>query len=116
MGLAAASLGLEARVYLQQKKYDRAIELYLEQLTTGDPTAGPSLIITAAQALTNSPDILRPLAVNPRTQRVLTAFVISRRCQRWLEFETDNPNGSSQPAVESRRWQSVVGSRGSRRG
>jgi tetratricopeptide (TPR) repeat protein/LysM repeat protein len=97
VGLAAASLGLEARIYLQQKKYERAIETYLEQLATGDPTAGPSLICTAAEVLTKGPDVLRPLAVNPRTQRVLTAFVISRRCQRWLEFETDHPNGSSRP-------------------
>ena len=51
MGLAAASLGLEARVYLQQKKYERAIELYLEQLATGDPDSGASLIFTAAKAL-----------------------------------------------------------------
>ena len=111
VGLAAASLGLEARVYLQQKKYDRAIEMYLEQLSTGDPTAGPSLICTAGEVLTKGPDVLRPLAVNPRTQRVLTAFVISRRCQYWLESETDEPNGSSRPGLKAdvgRAWLEAV--------
>ena len=111
VGLAAASLGLEARVYLHQKKYDRAIELYLEQLSTGDPTAGPSLISTAAEVLTKGPDVLRPLAVNPRTQRVLTAFVISRRSQRWLESETSDPNGnrgSRLKADVSQAWLAAV--------
>jgi tetratricopeptide (TPR) repeat protein len=111
VGLAAASLGLEARVYLQQKKYDRAIELYLEQLSTGDPTAGPSLIATAGEVLTKGPDVLRPLAVNPRTQRVLTAYVISRRCQRWLEIEAEDQDGSSRPGLKAdvgRTWLEAV--------
>ena len=111
VGLAAASLGLEARIYLEQKKYERAIETYLEQLATGDPTAGPSLISTAAGVLTKGPDVLRPLAVNPRTQRVLTAFVISRRCQRWLEFESEDQNGSSRPGLKAdvgRAWMEAV--------
>jgi LysM repeat protein len=111
VGLAAASLGLEARVCLQQKKYDRAIELYLEQLSTGDPTAGPSLISTAAEVLQKGPDVLRPLAVNPRTQRVLTAFVISRHSRRWLEIETEHQDGNSRPGLRadvSREWLEAV--------
>jgi len=39
LGLAAASLGLEAKVCLQQHNYQGAIELYLEQMWSGDPTA-----------------------------------------------------------------------------
>jgi tetratricopeptide (TPR) repeat protein len=101
VGLAAASLGLEARVYLQQKKYDRAIEMYLEQLSTGDPTAAPSLISTAEAVLTKGPDVLRPLAVNPRTQRVLTAFVISRHSRRWLEIETEEQDGNSRSGLKA---------------
>jgi tetratricopeptide (TPR) repeat protein len=111
VGLAAASLGLEARVYLQQKKYDRAIELYLEQLSTGDPTAGPSLISAAAEVLQKGPDVLRPLALNPRTQRVLTAFVISRHSRRWLEIETEDQDGNSRPGLRadvSRAWLEAV--------
>jgi LysM repeat protein len=101
VGLAAASLGLEARVYLQQKKYDSAIESYLEQLATGDPTAGPSLIFTAAEVLTKGPDVLRPLAANPRMQRVLTAFVISRHYRRSIESEHDDSEESSKPGPKA---------------
>ena len=111
VGLAAASLGLEARIYLKQKKYDRAIELYLEQLATGDPTAGVSLIIATTEVMKKGPDVLRPLAVNPRTQRVLTAFVISRRCEQWLESETDdaNENRWSRSRTDvSRTWLEAV--------
>jgi hypothetical protein len=111
VGLAAASLGLEARVYLKQKKYDRAIEMYLEQLSTGDPTAGQSLIWTASEVLTNGPAVLRPLAVNPRTQRVLTAFVISRRYSGWLDAESPNSEEGSQPGLKadiSRAWLAAV--------
>jgi LysM repeat protein len=111
VGLAAASLGLEARVCLQQKKYDRAIELYLEQLSTGDPTAGPSLISTAAEVLQKGPDVLRPLAVNPRTQRVLTAYVISRHRNLWFAVDTDNPSERVRPGLKadaSRAWLEAV--------
>jgi len=111
VGLAAASLGLEARVYLQQKKYDRAIDLYLEQLATGDPTAGPSLIWTASEVLTKGPDVLRPLATNPRTQRVITAFVISRRHPGWLDAESPNSQEGGQhwlKADVSREWLNAV--------
>jgi tetratricopeptide (TPR) repeat protein len=110
-GLAAASLGLEARIYLDQKRYDRAIEMYLEQLATGDTTAGPSLISTASEVLTKGPDVLRPLALNPHAQRVLTAFVISRRCQRWLEIEAEDQSGKSRPGLKGdigRAWLEAV--------
>ena len=98
VGLAAASLGREARVCLDQKKYERAIELYLEQLATGDPSAGPSLRSTASEALTKGPEVLRPLAINPRTQRVLTALVISLRDQRWHDPEPDPAEETTVPA------------------
>ncbi|MCX6925627.1 MAG: LysM peptidoglycan-binding domain-containing protein, partial [Verrucomicrobia bacterium] len=110
-GLAAASLGLEARIYLRQKKYERAIELYLEQLATGDQSAGPSLIFAAREALTKSPEVLRPLAVNPRTQRVITAFLISRGGQRGTEPEPDdseNPGPPPQKAHPGRAWLEAV--------
>jgi hypothetical protein len=110
-GLAAASLGLEARLYLEQKKYDRAIESYLEQLATGDPTAGPSLIFTAASALEKGPDVLGPLARNPRTQRVLTAYVISRPCAYHVEFEPQVENGGTRQRTKAdvaRAWLEAV--------
>jgi hypothetical protein len=78
VGLAAASLGWEARVYLEQMNYEAAIETYLDQLASGDPTATNSLVTAAAVALASGPESLRSLATNPRTQKVITAYVISR--------------------------------------
>jgi hypothetical protein len=77
-GLAAASLGLEARIYLAQVKFEPALELYLEQFAAGDETALNSLRFTAAAALkTGNADSLRPLAANPKTQHVITAYLTS---------------------------------------
>ena len=81
VGLATASIGREARIYLRRKNYERAIELYLEQFAAGDTSAGNSLRFAAAHALaeTNSfPDQLKNLARNPRTRGVITAYLISR--------------------------------------
>src|SRR5579883_3100616 len=77
VGLAAASLGLEAKVYLQQNNYQASIETYLDQLASGDPTATNSLATAAAKALASGPESLRLLAGNPRTQKVISAYVIS---------------------------------------
>jgi len=76
-GLAAASLGLEARVHLKEKRYERAIELYLAQLAAEDDTAVESLRVVAREALQGETPTLVPLAKNPRSQRVLTAYLLS---------------------------------------
>jgi len=78
LGLAAASLGLEARVYLQQTNFEAAIETYLDQMASGDPTATNSLATAAAKALISGPEVLRSLAKNHRAEKVITAYVISR--------------------------------------
>jgi hypothetical protein len=88
-GLAAASLGLEARVHLRLKNYEPAIELYLEQLATGDYSAHGSLNVTAGEALAADSDTLQKLAHNPRAQRVVTAYLIA------------NPARQLEPAGES---------------
>src|SRR5207237_10868950 len=77
IGLAAASLGLEARVELNQKNYERAIELYLEQDATGDESAANSLHFVASRVFQSDQEALEPLARNPHTQRLLTAYIIS---------------------------------------
>jgi len=80
-GLAVASIGEEARIYLRQKNYERALELYLAQFAAGDGGAVESLRFTAARAVaeTNStPAQLKALALNARTRRVITAYLISR--------------------------------------
>lgn len=88
-GLAAASLGLEARVYLHQKNYEQAIEMYLQQLATGDATATNSLRFAAAEALSKGEAALQPLAKNPRTQRLITAYLISQRLPEAAPPEPD---------------------------
>jgi hypothetical protein len=111
VGLAAASLGLEARLYLRQKKYEPAIEMYLEQLATEDPTAAASLAFAAAAAFREGPKTLRLLAVNPRTQRVLTAFLISRHGERWLTATEDDSSQRDQPGREAgavKEWLQAV--------
>lgn len=77
-GLAAASFGLEALAQLRRTNYEQAILLYREQQKTGDPSAMMSLEFTAARALaTNNPALLKQLAADPFTQRVITAYLIS---------------------------------------
>lgn len=97
VGLAAASLGLEARIYFQQEEFERAIDLYLEQLATGDASAPHSLRIVAVAALKQSPERLGALAKHSRSQRVITAFLISQRGLQWNigEIETLRPGGSA---------------------
>ena len=117
VGLAAASLGLEARLYLRQKKCELALEMYLEQLATEDPTAAASLAFAAAAAFREGPKTLRLLALNLRTQRVLTAFLISRQGERWptaAEYDNsqrDQPGREASPVTEWLQAVEAVGVR-----
>ncbi len=81
LGLATASIGEEARIYLRQKNFERAIELYLEQFAAGDGSAADSLRFSAEHAVVENsptPARLKILARNPRTRGVITAYLISR--------------------------------------
>jgi LysM domain len=75
-GLAAAAIGLEARVELRRKHFQRAIELYLEQYATGDNSAVGSLQSTAEAALATGGDGLTALAAEANTRAVITAYLI----------------------------------------
>ena len=97
-GLAAASLGLEARVCLSQQNYNAAIELYLEQLASGDGTASGSLRITAAAALQNGSSGLQTLAANPRPQKVITAYLIS---SRWRDYSGGEKGAATSAWLEA---------------
>jgi hypothetical protein len=81
LGLAVTSLGEEARIWLDRKDYERAIELYLQEMAAGDESAINSLHFAAAHAVTESnstPAQLKELALNSRARRVITAYLISR--------------------------------------
>lgn len=99
-GLAAASLGEEARLWLNQGKLEAAIELYLEQYATGDPTAANSLRFVVAKAVNiEDAETWRSLAANPGVQPVITAYLISGY----------NYDFSPSPAAErARRWLAAV--------
>jgi hypothetical protein len=81
LGLNTASIGREARIWLRRKNYEGAIELYLQQMAAGDDSAMISLRFTTAAALDENGATLEQmklLAKNPRTRRVITAYLISR--------------------------------------
>lgn len=77
LGLAASSLGWEARAELDRKNHGRAIELYLDQLALGDPTALNSLRFAAEAAWKLSPKDLTKLVRNVSARKVLVAYALS---------------------------------------
>ena len=79
LGLAAASFGWEAHEELHRKNFDRAIQLYLQQLAAGDDSAAGSLRIAAGQALGSGGGQLASLATNLDCRRVITAYITSRK-------------------------------------
>ena len=78
LGLAASSLGWEARVYFKQGQYGRAMELYVVQMTSADDTAVASLQISSFKALRAGAEALEDVAKNDTARSVMTAYVISR--------------------------------------
>lgn len=95
LGLAPESFGWQARIMLDTKMYDKAIELYLLQMATGDTSAIISLQTVAILCFAKSqPDVLEKMAENKYARQVLTAYVISRQFNkkltlRWLAAVTN---------------------------
>lgn len=82
-GLAAASMGWEARLALRANEFETAIDLYLQQYAADGWGSGESLQVAIARAVRIGPKALTPLAVNPQTRKLVTAYLISRH--RWDE-------------------------------
>ncbi len=76
MELSVSSLGYEARLELREKHFREAINLYLQQAVGGDPSAILSLRFSALRALEQGSSALRPLARDPTSQKVITAYAI----------------------------------------
>ncbi|MDB6110101.1 MAG: hypothetical protein JWR69_1851, partial [Pedosphaera sp.] len=106
LGLATASLGWEANVNLRQKKFERAIELYLQQFAAGDQSAVISLRVAAREAMAQEAEELAALAKNPRTQRVITAFVLAcgERKSKTVAEDASNP----EPVNPVKSWLDAV--------
>lgn len=96
LGLAAASLGWEAKTWFDAADYAPAAHLYLAQLATGDTTAAHSLHFLALRvhALTD-PATLDAFAADAALREVLTATLLA-----WRE----DTNTSSARAGSTARW------------
>ena len=90
LGLAASSIGWQARAHLKNNEPERAIELYLQQLAMEDDTAYHSLRMAARQALKSEPAGLESLAGNPRCRAVITGHVISTERTSWMDDGATN--------------------------
>ncbi len=79
LGLAAASLGWEAKAELLRGNYDRALNLYLTLHAMGDSTALESLRRAAGETNQRAtPENLLALARDPTSRGVLTAYWVAR--------------------------------------
>ncbi len=78
LGLAAASLGWEARLQVRDANFVSAIELYLDQGATGDESSINSLAFTITGAFADGPSTRRKLAAIPRCRQAVTAHLLSR--------------------------------------
>ena len=84
LGLGAASLGWEARAWFRQKQYSKAIDLYLEQIASGEPHTGhTSIRWVLDQALREIPDSFKDLATTPTLRRIVTAYLASNHFVPW---------------------------------
>ncbi|HYG64086.1 MAG TPA: hypothetical protein VEL74_16040 [Thermoanaerobaculia bacterium] len=82
LGLAASSLGWQARAEWDLGRPERAFQLYAQQAAAGDPTAPASLRFTSSRALEAGGDVLGRVARDPEARRIVTAYVIT---PRWRE-------------------------------
>ena len=86
LGLAAESLGWQARVEIDRERPAEALTLYLQQMKTGDSTAVQSIRLTARKLLSD-PAALSKAARSPAARPVLTAYVLSR----WDRIDYSGP-------------------------
>jgi tetratricopeptide (TPR) repeat protein len=78
LGLAATSVGWEARAELNRGRFEAAIALYLQQRAAGDPTAIPSLQRAARATLEAPPDALARVAADASSRSVVAAYLVAR--------------------------------------
>jgi tetratricopeptide (TPR) repeat protein len=94
LGLAAASIGLEAKTHYDHTNFARATELYLDQYAAGDGSAVNSLSFVIGRALSGGSETeLHTLATNESTRRAVTAYLISRGNYFYLAEYSDSDIG-----------------------
>ena len=89
VGLAAESVGWEARAHVIRKRFVRALELYRQQFAAGDHGALVSLKGTAETALNEGGQPLADVAAHPVARRIMTAMMTSQHS--WFVFEELDP-------------------------
>ncbi len=99
LGLAAASLGWQARAELNLDRPVMALPLYYLQMRTGDPTAVASMRHVSSKAL-NDPKALKLIAASDDARPIMTAYVVSR----WDRKDFDGP---LDPAP-ARKWLEAI--------
>jgi tetratricopeptide (TPR) repeat protein len=79
LGLAADSIGWQARMELDRSNTVTAIEGYIRHYRTGDPTAIVSINWAISRLLASGPAVRCEAARNLTVQRVVTAYVVAAR-------------------------------------
>ncbi len=92
VGLAAESVGWEARAHVIQKRFVRALELYRQQFAAGDRGALVSLKWMAEAVLEEGGKPLADVAAHPVARRIVTALMTSRH--GWSFLDELDPAGS----------------------
>jgi hypothetical protein len=112
LGLAAATLGWEARAELRQGHYDKALVLYARHAESGDPLALSSLQHASREALKAGPNALVPVARSPESRGALTAFLAWRHDAPWGSQYGDGEDGgggaAGAPDPDVARWLAAV--------
>jgi tetratricopeptide (TPR) repeat protein len=89
LGLAAASLGWEAKIELDQGHPEKALVLYQRQGAAGDETAANSVAFVSSGLLaSDEPGALDRVVRDPEARAVLTSYVVSRAtdsAEAWLK-------------------------------
>lgn len=103
LGLAVASMGREARIFLQEKYYDKALHLYLSQYLAGDKEAVNSIrsvlseIIFKVDSYDASPLPVKTwagLLKDPVILRMSIAYVTGYTCRNYYSRYTRLPGES----------------------
>lgn len=84
LGLAAASLGEEAKLALTAGDDARAITLYARQAAHGSENGATSLLFVARQLLTDEARLKKALA-EPMVQRLMATYLWTRSTEWWWE-------------------------------
>ncbi len=92
VGLAAESVGWEARAHVMQKRFVRAMELYRQQFAAGDRGALVSFRWMAEGVFEEGGQPLADVAAHPIARRIMTAMMTSQG--GWLiseEIDSKSP-------------------------